>query len=46
MLEYVNWPRRRIQNYKRTPEISSTSSENESKVDDSKVEQAKPAKEE
>ena len=46
MLEYVDWPRQRTKNYQENLEISSTSSENESEVDDSKGEQSKAAKEE
>ena len=45
MSEYVEWPRQRTKNYQENLEISSTSSENESEVDDSKEEQAKAAKE-
>ena len=46
MSEYVEWPRQRTKKYQENLEISSTSSENESEVDDSKEEQAKAAKEE
>ena len=46
MSEYVDWPRQRTKNYQENLEISSTSSKNESEVDDSKGEQAKAAKEE
>ena len=47
MWQYLDWPRWRIKNYQKAPEISSTSSaENQSEVDDSKEEQAIAAKEE
>ena len=44
MSEYVDWATQRIKNYQKN-EASSTSSENESDVDDIKEEQAKAAKE-